>query len=105
MTERAWKVLHRKVEKDKAIHKPGIFISSHSVKIGCREVGENWISIQIRDSRESSEEFEQIGICNKYLVFSDKESLFYIHEFSKLTFDLAQEDSSRIIFRELVRKG
>jgi len=75
MTERAWKVLQRKVEENKAIHKPGIFISSHSVKIGCREVGGNWISIQVRDSKEMNEEFEPIGICNKYPIFSDKESL------------------------------
>ena len=101
MTERAWKVLQRKVEKDKAIHNPGIFVSSHSVKIGCREVGKNWISIQIRDSKEISEEFEPVGICNKYPVFSDKESLLYLHEFSNLTLDLAQENSSKIIFREI----
>jgi len=103
MTERALKFLQSKVEKDKAIHNPGIFISSHSVKIGCREVGGSWISIQIRDNKEISEEFEQIGICNNYPVFFDKESLFYIHEFSRLTFDLAPEESSIFIFRELKR--
>jgi len=52
---------------------------------------------------EIGEEFEQIGICNNYPVFFDKESLFYIHKFSRLTFDLAQEESSTIIFRELKR--
>lgn len=105
MTERAWKVLQRKVEQDKAIHKPGIFISSHNVKIGCREVEGSWVSIRISDSREIGEEFEQIGICKDYPVFSDRESLFIIHEFSDLTFDLAQENGSTIIFRELVRYG
>jgi hypothetical protein len=53
---------------------------------------------------EIGEEFEQIGICNKYPVFFDKESLFYFHEFSRLTFDLAPEESSTIIFRELLKE-
>jgi hypothetical protein len=101
MTERALRCLQRKVAKDKVILNPGIFISSHSAKIGCREVGGSWISIQIRDRKEISDEFKQIGICSNYRIFSDKESLLYLHEFSKLTFDLAQEDSSKIIFREL----
>lgn len=101
MTERVLKRLQTKLEKEKAIQTPGIFVSSHAIKIGCREMGGNWISINFQDCKEVGEEFEYMGNCNSFPVFFDKESLYYLQEFPKLTFDLARGNSTSIIFREL----
>ena len=101
MTERAWKYLQTKVEKDKAIQTPGIFVSSHAMKIGCKEVGGSWLSINIQDSKVRNEEFEQVGVCKKFPIFFETDALYFLREFSNLTFDLASENSGTITFREL----
>ena len=101
ITDRALKFIQKKIEKSKMIRKPGLFISSHAVKIGCREVGGNWMAVKVQDSQEVGESFEPIGHCGLFPVFCDKESLYLLQEFSSLTFDLSQTNSGTLIFKEL----
>ena len=101
ITDRALKFIQKKIEEDNMIQKPALFISSHAVKIGCREVGGSWMAVRVQDSQEVGQEFEPIGHCGIFSVFCDKESLYLLQEFSSFTFDLSQTTRDTLIVREL----
>lgn len=101
ISDQALKFIQSRIEKNNLIQKPGFFISSHAVKIGCREVGGSWMAVKVQDSQEVEEIFEPIGRCGIFPVFCDKESLYLLQEFSSLTFDLSQTSRSTLILREL----
>jgi hypothetical protein len=101
ITDRALKFIQKKIEKSKMIRKPGLFISSHAVKIGCREVGGSWMTVKVQDKQERGKEFEYIGDCAAFPVFCDEESLYLLQNFSRLTLDLSATSNNTLILREL----
>ncbi|MHA1649249.1 MAG: hypothetical protein ACTSYB_03565 [Candidatus Helarchaeota archaeon] len=101
LTERVIKVIKQKIERDGSISTPGIMVSVHAIKIGCCEVGGEWISINIENTENLNPEYHHIGTIKGIPIYFDSDSLYLLRDFSTLTFDIKPSSSNTLVIKEL----
>jgi hypothetical protein len=89
------------VGKMRGLSHPGIYISSHVVKVGCCEIGGDWLGITIQDASPPREDFTKIGSFHGINIYSDEESQFIMSPLSIVTIDRSRSSDASLRINEL----